>query len=239
VSTVSAASFAPGAALAPGAIGSAFGSGLATSTQVASTVPLPTSLGGTSVRVRDSSGAELLAPLFFASAGQINYLVPENARTGAATVTVLSDGRTVAQGTLQIDTFAPALFTANADGKGVRAALAIRAAADGAQTTPPVFNCTAGAGLCVPAALDLGAPSDQVVLLLFGSGIRGTAGLPSARVTVAGADMEVLYAGPQGSFVGLDQVNVRLSRSLVGRGEVDVVVTVGGKTANTVRIRVQ
>jgi uncharacterized protein (TIGR03437 family) len=46
--------------------------------------------------------------------------------------------------------------------------------------------------------------------------------------------MQTLYAGAQGSFAGLDQVNVRLARSLVGRGEVDVSLTVDGKPANTV-----
>jgi uncharacterized protein (TIGR03437 family) len=49
---------------------------------------------------------------------------------------------------------------------------------------------------------------------------------------------EVLFAGDAPGFVGLDQANVRLSRSLIGRGEVDVVLVVDGKTANNVRIAV-
>jgi len=40
-------------------------------------------------------------------------------------------------------------------------------------------------------------------------------------------------------FVGLGQVNIRLPRSLPGRGEVDVELTVDGKTADTVRVNVR
>ncbi|MBL8168727.1 MAG: hypothetical protein JNJ50_11265, partial [Acidobacteria bacterium] len=40
-------------------------------------------------------------------------------------------------------------------------------------------------------------------------------------------------------FVGLDQINVPLPRSLAGRGEVDVVMTVDGVAANTIRIRIK
>jgi uncharacterized protein (TIGR03437 family) len=49
----------------------------------------------------------------------------------------------------------------------------------------------------------------------------------------------VLYAGSQPQFSGMDQINLRLPRSLAGRGELDVFVTVDGKRANTVRIAVQ
>jgi uncharacterized protein (TIGR03437 family) len=48
-----------------------------------------------------------------------------------------------------------------------------------------------------------------------------------------------LYAGETPGFVGLDQLNVRLSRSLIGRGEVDVVLTVNGRTANIVRVNIR
>jgi len=49
-------------------------------------------------------------------------------------------------------------------------------------------------------------------------------------------DLPVLYAGAQGTLAGLDQVNAQLPQSLAGRGEVDVMLTVDGKPANTVRV---
>jgi uncharacterized protein (TIGR03437 family) len=57
--------------------------------------------------------------------------------------------------------------------------------------------------------------------------------------SVDGVLQEVLYAGAQGAFAGLDQVNVRLSRNLAGRGLVDVSLIVDGKMANTVKIHMK
>jgi len=53
------------------------------------------------------------------------------------------------------------------------------------------------------------------------------------------ADAEVLFAGAQGEFVGLDQCNVRLSPSLAGSGEISIALTVDGKTSNTVKARIK
>jgi uncharacterized protein (TIGR03437 family) len=44
----------------------------------------------------------------------------------------------------------------------------------------------------------------------------------------------------QGQFDGLDQLNVGpLPRSLAGKGEVDIVVTIDGKQANVVTVAIQ
>ena len=46
--------------------------------------------------------------------------------------------------------------------------------------------------------------------------------------------------GPAASveFAGLDQLNILLERALIGRGLVDVVVTVDGIVANVVQINI-
>jgi hypothetical protein len=41
----------------------------------------------------------------------------------------------------------------------------------------------------------------------------------------------------QGSYVRLDQLNLRLPRELAGRGEVEIALTVNGLAAKPVRIR--
>jgi uncharacterized protein (TIGR03437 family) len=74
---------------------------------------------------------------------------------------------------------------------------------------------------------------------LYGTGIRRRTAQTAVQVTVGGAPMEVLYADAAPVYVGLDQVNIRLARTLIGRGEVDLVLTVDGKTANTVRISIK
>jgi uncharacterized protein (TIGR03437 family) len=56
---------------------------------------------------------------------------------------------------------------------------------------------------------------------------------------IGGADAEVLFAGAAPGFVGLDQSNVRLPRSLAGRGEVNVVMTVDSKAVNMVRVAIR
>jgi len=75
-----------------------------------------------------------------------------------------------------------------------------------------------------------------VILLLFGTGIRGGR---QVSVRIGGLEAPVLGFAAQGQFAGLDQVNVRIPRELQGRGELDLALTVDGKTANVVKVRVQ
>ena len=232
--TVSAADYSR--TLASEAIAAVFGTTLATSTQAAATIPLPTTLGGTTIVVRDSSGVERFAPLFFVSPTQINYQLPPATAPGVATVTIRSGNGTVSAGTVQIDTVAPAVFTANASGQGVPTGYVLRVKANGAQSNEPIADFNSQTARFVPRPIDFGPESDQLFLILFGTGIRNRSSQFRVTVTIGGVDCEVLYAGAQGGFVGLDQLNLRLPRSLAGRGETDVVVKVEEKTANTVKV---
>lgn len=238
VVSVSAASFS-GAALAPEAIVSAFGLSLANTTQVANGLPLPTTLAGTSLRVRDSLGGERLAPLFFISPSQINYLMPAGTALGTATVTVTSSDGKLSIGQVRIGNVAPGLFTANANGQGVPAAVLLRVRTNGAQSLEQVARFDAATGRFVPAPIALGPPGEQVFLVLFGTGWRYRSALTAVTVRCGGVVSEVFFAGAQGDLVGMDQLNLQLPRELAGRGEVDVVLTVEGQLANTVRIAVQ
>ncbi len=56
---------------------------------------------------------------------------------------------------------------------------------------------------------------------------------------VGGINAPVLYAGPQGGFAGLDQVNIQLPAALAGMGNVGIQVTAGGITANPVQVTIQ
>jgi len=239
VTCVSAASFL-GQPLASEAIIAAFGTSLATRIEIATTVPLPTQLAGTTVSVRDSAGVARLSPLFFVSDGQINYQIPEGTAAGTATVTVTSGNGTVSSGAMSIASVAPGLFTANATGQGVAAAVALRVKADGTQIYEPVSQWDAGRQQYVSTPINLGPQDEQVYLILFGTGLRFLSNLSAASAMVGGSAIPVLYVGPQGDFVGLDQVNLGpVPRSLTGRGEVDISLSVEGKAANIVKVNIQ
>jgi uncharacterized protein (TIGR03437 family) len=234
--SVSAASYS-NQELASDSIVAVFGSNLATSTQGATAQPLPATLGGTTIKVRDSAGIERSAPLFFVSPTQANYLLPSDLAAGSASVTITNQSGAVSFGSFQVAAVAPGLFSANASGSGVAAALVQRVRNNQAQPFESVaqFNGTQ----FVARPIDLGPESDQVFLVLFGTGVRRHNGLSAVTAKVGGVDAQVTFAGAQPDFAGLDQINLLLPRALIGRGEVDVVLTVNGKSANIVKVSIR
>ncbi|MFN0107571.1 MAG: PQQ-dependent sugar dehydrogenase [Blastocatellia bacterium] len=237
LSSVSAANYR--SPLARETITAAFGTNLSVVTQASAGTPLPTNLGGTQVTVTDSAGTNRNAPLFFVSPTQVNYLVPAGTANGNATVTITNWNGVVSRGAVQINPVAPGLFTANSSGRGVPAAVVERVRANGSRSTEPAAQFDAAQNQFVPAPIDLGAADDQVFLVPFGTGFRFRSSLAAVSATIGGTAAEISYAGDQGGFVGLDQVNIRIPRSLLNRGEVDVVLTVDGQSANTVRINIK
>lgn len=236
--TLSAASFT--APVAPESIASVFSLGLADAVDLAATTPLPTRLNNLEIRVRSVTGTERLAPLFFVSPDQINYQIPAGTNPGTATVFVNGVTRgPLTYGTVQVAAIAPGLFTANANGQGVPAAVALRIKADGSQSYEPVAEFSAAQNRFVPRPLDLGAPGERVFLLLFGTGIRGRSSLDAVSIKVGDQDANVSFAGAQGGFAGLDQINVELPASLRGRGEVSVNCAISGRQANTVTLSIK
>lgn len=235
VTNVSAASYR-GPNLAAESIVSAFGNSLAAITQAALSTPLPTEIAGARVIVKDSAGVERPAPLFFISPAQVNYQVPPGTATGAATIIAFNGSGSSSTGSVQIVNAAPGLFSANANGQGVAAAVVLRVKAGGTQVYEPVaaFNQAQNQFTAVP--IDLGAPDDQVFLVLFGTGFRARSALTAIAATVGGTNVQVTFAGPHGTLVGLDQINLLLPRSLAGRGSVDVALNVDGLSANSVMV---
>jgi uncharacterized protein (TIGR03437 family) len=236
LSTVSAANY--NGELASEAMAAAFGADLATETAVATSLPLPTTLAGVTVRIKDSKGVERDAPLFFVSPSQINYLVPAGTSGGVATVSVIR-GLIRGKGAVPINATAPGLFSANANGQGVAAAVALRVRADGSQSVEPVARFDQGQNRFVPVPIDPGPEGDQVFLILFGTGFRGRSSLDLVTATIGGESAEVFYAGPAPGFAGLDQANVRLPRSLAGKGEVSILLTADNRSANAVTVSVR
>jgi uncharacterized protein (TIGR03437 family) len=87
--------------------------------------------------------------------------------------------------------------------------------------------------------MPLGAATDILVVEFYGTGIAGRSSLSNVTAQIGGVNATVAYAGAQSQYPGLDQVNVYVPRALAGAGEVPVVLTVDGVTANVVTISVQ
>jgi uncharacterized protein (TIGR03437 family) len=225
--------------LAYDGIVTAFGYDLATATDAATALPLPTKLGGTTVKVRDVTGVERLAPLFFVSPTQINYAIPTGTFRGRALVTVTNSAGVGASEVIEVEDTAPGLFTVDASGRGIAAAGVQRVRADGSQVVEQVMHFDRARNEVVPLPIDLGPEGDRVYLLLFGTGLRHRRRLEVVGARISGIEVPVAYAGAQGNFVGLDQVNLLLPRSLAGRGAVDIALSIDGKPANVVQVKIK
>lgn len=237
-SSLSAASFETN--LTPEGIAAGFGSNLAPSTATATTTPLPTTLNTITVTVNGVN-----AGLFFVSSGQINYLIPLGTAAGEATVNVLRNGVITHTGKVNIVSAAPAIFTANANGAGVPAAIVLRVATNGAQTTETIAQLVSNRWQT--KAINLGPTGERVFLILFLCGIRG---LPNSdgnsgngvaenvRVLIGGIEQTPTFANKQGGLIGVDQINVEIPRELLGRGKLKATVLGGGFSSLEVEIEI-
>ena len=221
---VSAASFKRGTQ-AQESIVAMFGEFLANNIAVGTTVPLPTTLDNTSLTVLDAQNQSREAPLFFVSSGQINFLIPVGTAVGEASIFVRRSGVSIASTKVTIAAVEPSLFTANASGTGIPAAVLYRVR-NGNVTTESVTT-----------PIDFGPEGDALVLVLYGGGIRKRSGLPAVTMKIAGVTVGADYAGEAPGFIGLDQINTAaLPRSLAGKGLVNLELTVDGKPANVVQL---
>ena len=230
---VSAASSLAGA-VAAGSIVSAYGADLATGTLLASTLPLPRTLVGTSVSIVDSTGVTTPAPLFFVSPLQVNFQIPSSVAVGSASITIASGDGTTSAGAVTIAVVAPGLFLAN-NQTGLVAANVVSVLAGGAQVLGSTSQLVNGAN--VPLPVNLGPPAQQVFLVLYATGVAGRSSLANVSVSIGGLSLPVAYAGPQGD-AGLDQVNVQIPASLAGIGDTTISVTVDGKVSNTAHLTI-
>jgi len=213
VTTVNAASYATDNTVSTNSIAAAFGVFKTQNSQVyvASSVPLPKTLGGVKLTV---GGVD--AELFFTSTGQINYVVPPNTQNGATVVVTNSDNSTVS-GTIKIAAAAPGLFSAKATGNGAAAAYTT----DGT-TIQTVADASGNEN-----TLSAGTTAKPNYLILYATAIRnapntdgnnGNGVAESCKVTIQGIPCQIDYAGPAPGFVGADQINVKLSPEMAGLG---------------------
>ena len=173
----------------------------------------PTTLGGTTVQIADFSGETRLGALFSVSRNQVSYMVPAGTANGKAIVTITAGDGTVSHSALEISTVEPGVFCAPNLVCGwapvVPQGYVVRVR-DGIETNEPILPWT---NSDEPLAIDLGPDTDEVYLVILGTGFRNRSSLANVSVTIANVDTSVEYAGPQGEYAGLDQVKVRLRKA--------------------------
>ena len=189
------------------------GETLTSITSSATSLPLPTSLGGTQIMVED-----IPAGLVYVSPTQINFLMPL-IRPGYVNMVVTGSNGQRTQG-IAFTGFNPSIFTADGSGKGVAAALLT---SDG-RTYQPIFDAYKNA---VPISVGNGVTPNYLVL--FGTAIRNQS---SVQVKINGQNCKVVWSGAHPSMPGLDQINVELPQNLRGVGKSYLTVIVSGFSAN-------
>lgn len=241
LTVVSAASFSE-TALAPESLAAAFGAHLATVTALAQDtdaatpgVQLPTSLGGTYVKIKG-----VAAPLLFVSPQQVNFVVPSElpiSDPDPLPVEIKSADGQITTGALRLRPVAPAIFTFDSSGGGLPAAYLVRVKDDQTQTLEPLTTRDA-TGAVQARAVDLGAAGERIFLVLYLSGIRRAVDdnrdgnlNDNLRVLLNGYEITPSYAGPTAEYVGLEQINCEIPRSFLGNQKLTVRVSMTSAAA--------
>ena len=233
--TVSAASYQSGL-LAAESIVSVFGTNLSSATMNSTSLPLPTVLEGTSIRVRDSQGSERLAPLFFVSPTQINFQLPPQTSNGIASLTITNSAGAISVSAVQVGDVAPGIFAADSSGQGAPAGYTVRVKPDGAQIFEAIVRFDAAQSRLFAVPIDLSNENDRVFLVLFGTGWRRRSGLSGTVLRAGDTEVPIVDLVPHRDLIGVDQLNALLPRRLAGRGQVELSLVVDGLAANILHV---
>lgn len=190
------------------------------SAQASGPPPLPTRLAGCSVFINGEA-----APLFYVSPGQINAFV--NPKFIGYSVFVEIEGDQGQRHSRQVTVEAgPGIFSAAMNGRGVAAGLVT---VDGRMFYKIADDAGAPVPLPAPVARD-------GYLILFGTSFPKDA---VVRALIGGREAQVTYAGSCIGFVGLDQINLKLTPELAGRGLVEIEIAANGASVNRTQIKFQ
>ena len=196
--------------VARGSIVAVFGTQLANMTLSTPSGNLPFQLGGVTVTVNGLAGR-----LIFVSPQQINFVVPNEIAVGDTVDFTINNNGIQSAGKTKIVAAAPGVFSTSGDGKGKSTAQCGRVSPDGLsflQTPPP----------CA-----VGNDSQFNLLIIYGTGWHNT---PNLQVKIGDVTLTPQYAGIQPEFLGLDQINVSLTKDLAAKLDQDITVSVVATT---------
>lgn len=216
---VEGAGFTPQWPLAPGAIVSLFGTTFASGQSLAGNIPLERSLGGTSVRIGGED-----APLYYVGPGQINAQVPFTAQVGeTVSIVVNANGKLTAPQSYLIAPAEPGIFhgaVLDYQNDPEHGGLAVTAAHP-AHRGDDLIIYSNGLGL---VDQDVGT----------GEASPGAQVLVPVTVKIGGVEVPVAYAGLTPGYVGLYQVNVKLTDGVPTGDGVAVELEQNGISSNPI-----
>ena len=219
--------------VSPGNLVAIFGSNLAPSTVQASSVPLQSTLGTTSAILGGQP-----VPLYYASNGQVNAIVPYGLATNTRHQLVVQVGNNISvpQSVLLGDT-RPAVFTIDQSGSGQghiykydAQGNQIRADKNApAKTGDSLVVYCSGLGAVNPA---LGAGTVTPLSFL-------TKTVAAVTVTIGGVPVPVAFAGLTPGSVGLYQINATVPPGLANNDATSFQVSAGGQDSPVVTFAVR
>ncbi|MBZ5636030.1 MAG: phosphatase PAP2 family protein [Acidobacteriia bacterium] len=226
------------APVAPGSIAAVFETGLGATSNRAAAYPLPTSLGGVSMRFNGS----IPAPLFSAAPDQATIQIPwelEGLSSAALTATHADGSSTTFS--VPLAAFAPAILSTNHNGTG-----------QGAVTIANTGTIVAAPGSIEGETTRAAARGEFISIYCVGLGpvnnppATGAATPDASSTTISpvsvllnGASVPADFAGLSPGLVGLFVVNVKIPDDAPTGDAVSLALSVGGVTSNTVTIAVQ
>ena len=226
---VNGASFAPaGNSISPGEFITLFGSGLGPAQLQVATPPYPPSVGGVSVAINN-----IPAPVYLASDGQLNVLVPYGAQGTTARIVVNNNGKTSNAVDVPLAKTSPGVFSLDVTGTGpgtiLHADFTLVNAASPAKKGETVLVFLTGLGGTSPAVAD---------------GTAGGSNPPSrtnadVAVLVGGIPADVSFAGLAPGFPGLYQLNVKIPATLVNTGALPLAIQTADSFHDQVDVVVQ
>jgi uncharacterized protein (TIGR03437 family) len=214
----------PNHGIAKGSMFIIYGTNLGPATLAqASGFPLPTNVGGSSVRVT-VGGTTVDAFILSSLSSQIVALLPSSTPEGEGTLTVTANGQTSATATIRVLPAAFGMFTLNQAGSGPAI---VQNVADNGGLTVNTYNTPARPGQLV---------------ILWGTGLGPVtgdeAGAPRpgnlttpVNVYVGGQRVTPEYTGRSGCCAGIDQINFRVPASAIGCS-VPIIVQTGDIVSN-------
>ena len=216
-------------AIAPGSVAAMWGNFVLGAVSQASGAPLPSALAGLSVQV-----GTVLAPLSYASSGQVNFQVPwEVAGQSQVSVAPILNGQAGPPQNVKLVSIAPAIFTTSAHGTGQGVIV------DGSGQLVDASNAASAGATVQISCTGLGPVNNPPP-----TGSLPLSGQPSTtihapRVSIGGMDATVVFSGLDPSQVGVYQIQAIVPAGAPTGSAVPLVISIGGAVSNTVTLAIQ